>query len=73
MSINHIYTVCLNRKRPRHEQGIINVLHPSAGSVVKCVISSPPITQTRLEVEMRGNSACASSLSQTPSSPFGKV
>lgn len=53
--INHMYAACFNRKRPRHEQEIINVLHQPA--VIKCIILSPPIMQTRLEVEMRGNSA----------------
>lgn len=68
MAINHIYTACFNRKRPCHEQGIINVLHHSA--VIKCVILSPPIRQTRLEVEMSGNSAFESLFLQTPFNPI---
>lgn len=69
MAINHIYTACFNRKRPRHEQGVVNVLHQPTVKKKKSVILFPPIRQTRLEVEMIANSAFESLLSQTPFSP----
>lgn len=63
MAVNHIYAVCFNRKRPLHEQGVVNVLHRP--TVTKCVILSLPIRQTRSEVEMSSTSAFERSLSQT--------
>lgn len=68
MAINHIYAACFNRKRPLHEQGVVNVLHRPTGT--KWVILSLPVRQTRSEVEMSSTSAFERSLWQTPFSPI---
>lgn len=55
VAVNHSCPQAVfNRKRPRNERAIINVLHQFA--VIKCVILSPPMRQMRLEVEVSGNS-----------------
>lgn len=61
---SQLYAACLNRKRPRVFGGIIKARRQSA--VIKRVILSPPIRQTRAEEQTRGNSTFERLLSQTP-------
>lgn len=67
-AVNHSYTQPVLTKKASHVRGIIKTHRQSA--VIKSVILSPPIRQTRVEVETRGNSTFESLLSQTPFSPI---